>query len=208
MIKKSSIVLISLLYLIILANGCQTTSNSVAGSAVYSKSFKEYPDHGFNAKAYIQGMSKGGHGLLIWQDPSAELKKYNSANFVKFGDRLLPSQDRFSYEPFIKNLNGSFKNNLTTKQSTSGQSLRIEIAMVECNPGNRAARIFVGMGAGKVAGAAVCEVYEPEKSQPSIRIYARDTGAMSGADSISILNHIFSQVSFRIANTLDQRIGS
>ena len=207
MIKKSLIAYISLFFLIISLTTFSAIPSSEAGSTVYARSFKEYPDHAFNAKEYVKGMSKGGHSLLIWQDSSADLKKYKTANFVKFEDRLLPTQDRFSYDPFIKNLNESFRNNLTIKQSTSKQSLRIELAMVECNPGNRAARLFVGLGAGKVAGSAVCEVYEPGKTHASLRIYARDTGAMSGADSVSILNHIFSQVSFRIANALNLRFG-
>ena len=207
MIKKSLIASISLLFLIISLAIFSATPSSEAGDTVYARSFKEYPDHAFNAKEYVKGMSKGGHGLLIWQDSAADLKKYKTAKLVKFEDRLLPVQNRFSYDPFIKNLNDSFSNNLSIKQTNSDKSLRIEVSMVECNPGNRAARLFVGLGAGKVAGSAVCEVYEPGKTHASVRIYARDTGAMSGADSVSILNHIFSQVSFRMASALNLRLG-
>ncbi len=204
MIRKSFAVLMSLLLVAIFLNGCR--SNKSVNNIVYSQSFKDYPDHSFNAKAYIKGMVKGGHGVLIWQDNSANLKNYNSVTVVKFGGRLLPSQNKFSYKPFIKNLNGIFNDNLGKKRGHPGKSLRIEGAMVECNPGNRAARVFVGMGAGKSAGAIVCEVYEPGKSTPCIRIYARDTAAMSAADSISNLNNIFNQISFRVTALLEQRL--
>ncbi len=204
MTRKSVAVLISLLLVAIFLNGCRSTKG--AGNIVNSQSFKDYPDHSFNAKAYVKGMSKGGHGVLIWQDPSANLKKYKSVKVVKFGGRLLPSQTKFSYKPFIKNLNEIFDDNLGVKRGHRDKSLRIEGAMVECNPGNRAARMFVGLGAGKSAGAIVCEVYEPGKSKPCIRIYARDTAAMSAADSISNLNNIFNQISFRITALLEQRI--
>jgi len=207
-IRKSLVFFIALFSMVIFLNGCKSTnSGSGTETAVYSQSFKDYPDHSFNAKAYIKGMSKGGHGLLIWQDSSADLKKYPSIAVSEFGGRLLPVQGRFSYRPFIKNLNSVFNDNLGIKRGTPGQSLHIKGAMVECNPGNRAARILVGMGAGKSAGAIVCEVYEPGKTSPSIRIYARDTAAMSSADSISNLNNIFNQVSFRVAAVLEQRIG-
>lgn len=206
MTRKSVAIFISLLLIAIFLNGCRSTTQ--AGSAVHPQSFKDYPDYSFNAKAYIQGMTKGGHGLLIWQDPSANLKKYKTVTIKKFGDRLLPAQNKFSYTPFIKNLNGIFNDNLGIKRGEPGQSLRIEIAMVECNPGSRAARIMVGMGAGKSAGAIACEVYEPGKSTPSIRIYARDTASMGafGGDSISFLNNIFNQISFRVTAILEERI--
>ena len=204
MIRKSVAVLMSLLFVVIFLNGCRSTKG--AGNIVNVQSFKDYPDHSFNAKAYVKGMSKGGHGVLIWQDTSANLKKYNSVTLVKFGGRLLPSQAKFSYKPFIKNFNGTFDDNLDKKRGHPGKSLRIEGAMVECNPGNRAARVFVGMGAGKSAGAIVCEVYEPGKSTPCIRIYARDTAAMSAADSISNLNNIFNQITFRVTALLEKRI--
>ena len=81
--------------------------------------------------------------------------------------------------------------------------------MVECNPGSRAARYWVGFGAGKAAGAVVCEVYEPGKTNPCIRIYTRDTGSMGsfGGDSVAMLNHILSQVATRLATTLNTTVG-
>ncbi len=81
--------------------------------------------------------------------------------------------------------------------------------MVECNPGNRAARYLVGFGAGKAAGAVVCEIYEPDKSRPCVRIYARDTGSMGmfGGDSVSFLNQIFEQVAIRLSTVVEARIG-
>jgi hypothetical protein len=144
---------------------------------------------------------------LIWQDSSPDLKKYQSITVSEFGGRLLPAQDRFSYTPFIKNFNSIFNDNLNIRRGAASQSLHIKGAMVECNPGNRAARIIVGMGAGKSAGAIACEVYEPGKTSPCIRIYARDTAAMSSADSISNLNNIFNQIAFRVTTVLQQRIG-
>ncbi len=208
MIKKKLTILIALFFIMMSLNACKTSGNSGTSAAIPSKSFKEYPDHSFNVKDYIYGMSKGGHGLLIWQNPSADLTKYHSVNTVKFTKRLLPLQNRFSYDPFINNLNSMFNSNLTIKKSQTNTSLIIKGAMVQCTPGNRAARILVGLGAGKSAGAIVCEIYEPGKTIPSIRIYARDTAAMSGADSISNLNNIFNQISFRVASVLKQRFGN
>jgi hypothetical protein len=67
----------------------------------------------------------------------------------------------------------------------------------------------VGFGAGKASGAVVCEVYEPGKSRPSMRIYARDRGStgMFGGDSVAMLNHIFNQVAIRLGTTIEARIG-
>ncbi len=101
MTRKSIAILMSLLLIAISLNGCRSTGG--AGNVVYSQSFKDYPDNSFNAKAYVKGMSKGGHGLLIWQDTSANLKKYKTVKIKKFGGRLLPAQNKFSYKPFIKN---------------------------------------------------------------------------------------------------------
>jgi hypothetical protein len=215
MIRKGLPVIITMLFIAFALNGCSTSGSSTGGSSAtgttgYAKSFKGYPDHYFNPKEYVKGMSKGGHGLLIWQDPSANLTKYPTITVPEFEGRLLPVDERFSITPFIKNLEEIFNDNLDIKRGTAGQSLRIEGAMVECNPGNRAARYLVGFGAGKAAGAVAVEVYEPGKSSPSIRIYARDTASMGGfgGDSVAFLNNIFNQIAFRVTAVLEERIGN
>ena len=172
-------------------------------------SFKDYPDNTFPVKEYIQGMKKGGHNLLIWMDPSVDLSTYSSVSVMDFGGRLLPQQDVFAYDPYINVFNSTFKSSLKLSQEESPDALVVEGAIVECNPGSRAARYWVGFGAGKSAGGVVCEVYEPGKSQPFIRIYTRDTASSGafGGNSIAILNHIFSQLAIRLAAKLDTTIG-
>jgi hypothetical protein len=172
-------------------------------------SFKDYPDNTFPVKEYIQGMKKGGHNLLIWMDPSVNLSMYSSVNVMDFGDRLLPQQDVFDYGPYINVFNSTFKGSLKLSQEESPDALVVEGAVVECNPGSRAARYWVGFGAGKAAGGVVCEVYEPGASQPCIRIYTRDTASSGsfGGNSVAVLNHIFSQLAIRLAAKLDTTIG-
>jgi hypothetical protein len=186
------------------------TSASGTTSAQFI-SFKNYPDHTFNVREYIQGMKKGGHNLLVWQDPSVNLSQYSAVKVTDFGGRLLPQQNVFSYDPYIALFNSVFKSSLSLKmtQAESPDALLIEGAVVECNPGSRAARYWVGFGAGKSAGAVVCEVYEPGKSQPCIRIYTRETGSSGsfGGNSVAMLNNIMSQVATRSATTLNTTIG-
>jgi hypothetical protein len=173
------------------------------------KSFKDYPDHAFPVKEYIQGMEKGGHNLLIWTDPSVDFSAYSSVNIMEFGGRLLPEQSAFSYDPYITLFNSTLKSTLRLTQEESPDALLIEGAVVECNPGSRAARYWVGFGAGKAGGGVVCEVYEPDKSQPCIRIYTRDTASSGsfGGNSVAILNHIFSQLGIRLAEKLNTTVG-
>jgi hypothetical protein len=142
--------------------------------------FKNYPDQTFDVKGYTDGMTKGGHNLLIWKDSAMNLSQYNSVKLTEFGSRLLPAQKAFSYGPYIALFNSVFKSSLKVPQKDSPDSLFIEGAVVECNPGSRAARYWVGFGAGKAACAVVCEVYEPGKPNPCMRIYARDTHSMGG----------------------------
>jgi len=209
MVRKYMQYLISGAVIIVLLNGCASAPAPTPSVKIAVKSFKDYPDHAFNPKEYVQGMEKGGHNILIWQDPSVDLGKYRSVNVADFGGRLLPEQTVFSYDPFIKSLNLRFQSFLKLPQEKSSNALLIEGAMVECNPGSRAARYVVGFGAGKAAGAVACEVYEPGKSQPCIRIYARDRGSsgMFGGDSVAMLNHIFEQVAARLSGVLEGRIG-
>ena len=183
------------------------------GGAVYAQeavlSFKDYPDNTFPVKEYIKGMKKGGHNLLISMDPSVDLSAYSSVNVMDFGGRLLPQQDVFDYDPYISVFNSTLKGSLKLSQEESPDALVVEGAVVECNPGSRAARYWVGFGAGKAAGGVVCEVYEPGASQPCIRIYTRDTASSGafGGNSIAIMNHIFSQLAIRLATKLDTTIG-
>jgi hypothetical protein len=174
-------------------------------------SFKEYPDHVFVAKEYINGMQKGGHNLLIWRDPSVNLSQYSSMKVTDFGSRLLPQQNVFSYDRFITLFNSTFRSSLKFSQAAASNTLLSEGEVVECNPGSRHLRMWWGMGAGKAAGAVVCEIYEPGKSQPCIRIYTRDyasQGGYSGGDSIAMLNNIFSQLAARLAATLTTELSA
>jgi len=173
--------------------------------------FKNYPDGSFHLKVkeYINGMKKGGHNLLIWRDPSSNLSQFSSVKIAEFGGRLLPPQNAFPYEPYIALFNSVFRSSVRLSQKDSPDSLLIEGAVVECNPGSRAARAWVGMGAGRAGGAVVCEIYEPGKASPSIRIYTRDTSAAGGnwgGDSASMLNNILSAVASRLATTLNTTV--
>lgn len=194
-----------------------STPDEVAPAAVSRQgasgsftTFKNYPDNTFHLKVkeYINGMKKGGHNLLIWRD-SANLPPYRSVKIAEFGGRLLPQQTAFSYDPYIALFNSVFRSSLKLPQKDSPDSLLIEGAVVECNPGSRAARVWVGMGAGRAGGAVVCEIYEPGKTSPCMRIYTRDTSAAGGnwgGDSNLMLNNILSTVATRLAATLNTTV--
>jgi hypothetical protein len=178
-----------------------------AGSESYV-TFKNYPDHLFHLKAkeYIRGMQRGGHNLLIWRDPAVDLSQYRSVVVTEFDGRLLPQQNIFSYDPYITIFNATFKGSLTLTQKDAADALLIEGAVVECNPGNRAARALVGFGAGRAGAGVVCEVYQPGEARPCIRIYTRDTSASSanyGGNSVMILNNIMTVLAQRLAATLN-----
>lgn len=186
------------------------TAPSQATSTAFT-TFKNYPDYSFHLKVreYINGMQKGGRNLLIWRDPTVNLSQYGSVKVTEFGGRLLPQQNVFSYDPYVALFNSVFRSSLRLPQKDSPDSLLIEGAVVECNPGSRAARAWVGMGAGRAGGAVVCEVYEPGKANPCIRIYTRDTSAAGGnwgGDSSTMLNNILSQVAMRLATTLTNTV--
>jgi hypothetical protein len=183
---------------------------SQATSASFT-TFRSYPDNTFHLKVkeYIHGMKKGGHNLLIWRDPGANLSKYSSVKVTEFGGRLLPQQNAFPYDPYIALFNSVFRSSVRLPQKDSPDSLLIDGAVVECNPGSRAARAWVGMGAGRAGGAVVCEIYEPGKASPSVRIYTRDTSAAGGnwgGDSNMMLNNILSAVASRLATTLNTTV--
>ena len=187
-----------------------TAAPSQATSAPFT-TFKNYPDNSFHLKIreYINGMVKGGPNLLIWRDSTSNLPRYSSVKVTEFGGRLLPQQNVFSYDPYIALFNSVLKSSLKLNQKESSDGLLIEGAVVECNPGSRAARAWVGMGAGRAGGAVVCEVYEPGKANPCIRIYTRDTSAAGGnwgGDSSAMLNNILSQVATRLATTLNTTV--
>ena len=193
------------------------SATSTQATTVPPDSFKEYPDEVFNFREYIQGMSKGGHNLLIWRDSSVNLSQYSAVKVTEFGGRLLPKQTVFSYGPYIGLFNWVFKRSLSLKmtQEESPASLLIEGAVVECNPGSQALRYWIGFGAGKAACAVVCEVYEPGKANPCIRIYTRDTaslgitsgtGAFTGGDSVLMLNKIMNAIAVRLATALNTAI--
>lgn len=204
MSRKKILFLILTVTTIFFMVGCASTPDS---AVVASKSFKDYPDHAINIREYIQGMKKGGHNLLIWQDPSADLAKYKSVKVTYFGGQLLPEQNQFSYTPFIKRFNLDFKNSFRIPKN-SARGLRIEGAIVECDPGSRAARMWGGYGAGKAAVGVVCEVYKPGVSKPVIKIYTRDTasGGAWGGDSVSMLNHIMQVLATRLSAKIEDTI--
>jgi hypothetical protein len=173
--------------------------------------FKNYPDHTFNLKVkeYISGMQRGGHNLLIWRDPTVNLSQYGSVVVTDFDGRLLPQQSVFSYDPYITIFNATFKGSLRLNQQDSADALLIEGAVVECNPGNRAARALVGFGAGRAGAGVVCEVYQPGEARPCMRIYTRDTSASSanyGGNPVMILNNIMTVLAQRLAMTLNTTI--
>ena len=212
-------ILVSGLAIALMSGGviAEETSTSTSGAPAATGttpapfiSFKNYPDHVFNVREYINGMQKGGHNLLIWRDPSVNLSQYSSMKVTEFGGRLLPEQNVFSYDRFITLFNSTFHSSLKLSQTDAPNTLLVEGAVVECNPGSRHVRMWIGTGAGKATGAVVCEVYEPGKSQPCIRIYTRDTasgGGWSGGDSIALLNNIFSGLAYRLAANLNTTLG-
>lgn len=189
-------------------SSCATAPTTTADNGATFKSFKEYSNQNFNIREYITGMKKGGHNLLIWQNPSADLSKYKSVKLTYFDGKLLPQQNEFSYLPFIKQFNLYLKQAVRIPNNDS-RGLRVEGAIVECDPGSRAARAWVGMGAGKAAAGVVCEVYEPGASKAVMRIYTRDTGSggMWGGDSASMMNQIFSILATRLSAKIEEKVG-
>jgi len=148
MVKRYIQYFVSVAVTIALLNGCRSAppaaTPSTPGVQNTVKSFKDYPDHAFNPREYIRGMVKGGHNVLIWQDPSVDLRKYRSVNVVDFGGQLLPVQNVFSYDPFVSSFNATFRSTLKLSKENSSDALLIEGAVVECNPGSRGARMWVG----------------------------------------------------------------
>ena len=206
--RKRIIFLILIIAMAIFVAGCATTRHSATDNSAVFKSFKDYPDHVFNVKEYYAGMKKGGRNLLIWQNSSVDLSKYKSVKVKYFGGRLLPKQSEFSYSPYIKRFNLDFQRSFRIPINNP-RGLRVEGAIVECNPGSRAARAWVGMGAGKAGAGVVCEVYEPGASKPVIRIYTRDTasGGAWGGDSSSMMNRILAVLATRLSAKIEESVG-
>lgn len=205
--KRNALYILLCAAVVFALNGCGGAGSGGGGASLAPgqiKSLADFPDQGFDAKAYVYGMS-GENRVYVWQDPDTDLGGYRSATMGKFSGRLLPAQTRFAYEPYIKSLEGAVRDSLDIKP---GGKLRIEGSLVECNPGNRAARYLVGMGAGKTAVAGVIEVFEPGKSRPSLRLYARDTASMGGfgGDSVGMMNHIINVLAVRLTTVLEGRI--
>jgi len=74
--KLSTAVILVLMVMALAVAGCkkQTAGSAAAAPApAQVKTIADFPDHGFNADAYIQGMVKGAPNLLVWQDPAANL---------------------------------------------------------------------------------------------------------------------------------------
>ncbi|MFC1883454.1 DUF4410 domain-containing protein [Thermodesulfobacteriota bacterium] len=209
MIRKYAAYFIFLIAVISLASGCASSGRQAKGESPQVVSFKDYPDHELNLRGYIQGMSKAGHNILLWQDPSVDLSQYDSVEIMAFGSRFLPVQNKFSYDPFIKNFDLALNRSLKLKAGQGPNALRIEGEVVECNPGSRAARYWVGYGAGKAGAGVICEVYLPDQTRPCIKIYSRDraSSGMWGGDSIAMLNSMFDRVATRVATALEARIG-
>ena len=68
--EKKSFYLLLAIAAILFINGCASTDSQNMSANVPVRSFKDYPDQAFDVKDYIQGMQKGGHNLLYWQDPA------------------------------------------------------------------------------------------------------------------------------------------
>lgn len=197
---------------VLMLNGCAgTTSDSGVAITLAPEQvskLSDFNDHQFNHKVYLKGMLKVGHNILVWQDPKANLGEHQIVNVQGPSDRYLPVNPNLAHKPYLKSFRGFFDSNFDLKESASKNSLRIETAVVECNPGSRAARIWVGMGAGRAAATVVVEVYELGKDTPVLKIYTRDTASigMFGGDSASMLNHIFQVMAVRVTADLEGRI--
>lgn len=191
-------------------NGCGG-SRSGGGTSIAPdqvSKLSDFPANGFNYRTYRAGMSKVATNTLYWQDPKARLGDYHSVKIEGPTDRYLPINANFVHQPYVTAFGKAFEANLDLKQSSSSKSLRLVVAVVECNPGSRAARYWIGMGAGKAAATVVVEVYEPGNSNPSLKIYARDTGSagMFGGDSTSMMHHIYETMAIRVTTVLEGRI--
>ncbi len=191
-------------------NGCGGTSstNTVALAPGAVSKLSDFSPNAFNYKAYTRGMSKAARNTLVWADPAANLGSFHSIQIEGPTDNYLPVNPNLIHEPYVKSFGGFFDNNLDLQQSDSSSSLRVVTAVVECNPGSRAARYWVGMGAGKAVATVVVEVYEPGRSTPSLKIYSRDSASAGGfgGDSMSMMNHIFQVMAVRVTTVLEGRI--
>ena len=191
-------------------NGCggSRSGGGVALAPNELAKLSDFNSNQFNHKAYVRGMAKVARNTLYWQDPNAHMGDFHFVNVVGPEDRYLPINPNFVHEPYVKGFAGFFNNNLDLKQKSTGKTLLVKTAVVECNPGSRAARYWVGMGAGKAVATVVIEVYEPGKTTPSLKLYARDSASAGGfgGDSMSMMNHIMQVMAVRVTTVLEGRI--
>lgn len=191
-------------------NGCGG-SRSGGGVALAPDQVAKLSDFGanqFNHKVYVNGMSKVARNTLYWQDPNAHMGDYHFVNIEGPTDKYLPINANVEHQAYVKGFARIFDDNLDLKQKKTGKTLRVVTAVVECNPGSRAARYWVGMGAGKAVATVVVEVYEPGKTTPSLKIYGRDSASAGGfgGDSMAMMNHIFNVMAVRVTTVLEGRI--
>ncbi len=191
-------------------NGCggSRSGGATALSPDQVSKLSDFQPNGFNYKVYTKGMSKVARNTLYWQDPNASMGDYHAITVEGPSDTYLPINANIAHKSNVESFGRLFDSYLDLKQSSSGKTLRVVLAVVECNPGSRAARYWVGMGAGKAAGTVVVEVYEPGKSTPSLKLYARDTASMGGfgGDSVSMMNSIYEAIAKRLTTVLEGRI--
>ena len=191
-------------------NGCGGTRSDGGATLAPGQVSKlsDFNANQFNYRIYVKGMSKVARNTLSWQDPNGHLGDFHFVKIEGPTDKYLPVNANFAHKSVVDTFGRSFNSYLDLKQKSTGKTLRVVLAVVECNPGSRAARYWVGMGAGKAAGTVVVEVYEPGKKMPSLKIYARDTASMGGfgGDSISMMNSIFEAIANRTTTVLEGRI--
>jgi hypothetical protein len=212
--EESSMKNIMYLFLIVAAvsglNGCgPTRSDGVVALAPDQVSkLADFSPNQFDHKVYVRGMAKVARNTLYWQDPDARLGDFQFVNTQGPSAQYLPVNPNFIHEPYVRAFADFFENNLDLQQKSSGNTLLVKTAVVECNPGSRAARYWVGLGAGKAAVTVVVEVYEPGRDTPSLKIYARDTASAGafGGDSMSMMNHIMQVIAVRVTTVLEERI--
>jgi len=187
---------------------CASTPDPATQRGDMFKSFKEYPDHVFDVNEYVKGMKKGDHNLLIWRDASVNFSKYKSVTLTYFDGKLLPDRKDFSYAPYIKQFNSVFGQSFRIP-SNDPKGLRVEGAVVECNPGLPNAQAMFRQGDDKTYAGVACEIYEPGGSVPVIRIFTRDTatGGAWGGDLDSLMNHIVTIVATRLSKKIETQVG-
>ncbi len=207
---KNILYVLLIMSAVLALNGCggsRSDGGAVLAPGQVAK-LSDFSANQFDHKVYIRGMTKAARNTLFWQDPNAQLGEYQSVHVEGPSDQYLPVNPNFVHEPYVKGFAGSFNANLDLKLKATGKTLLVKTAVVECNPGSRAARYWVGMGAGKAVATVVVEVYEPGKDNPSLKIYGRDSASAGGfgGDSMAMINHIMQVMAVRVTTVLEERI--